>query len=184
MNKDRPPPSPLPPLPILPPPLPVLPSLTPPPALPTLLNLVFSWLEVPPLVSISPAVEEKKLNFRFAVSGCASHTALWKDLCLCEYIADRINYKRIVLFTKYYCPYCKRTEKLFRKQLGRNLFKYNCDVIDVTNTAHEEEIMDELERMTGARTVPRVFINGKCIGGCDDTIEAYKSGRLWRMIFP
>lgn len=32
--------------------------------------------------------------------------------------------------------------------------------------------------MTGAETVPRVFLDGKCIGGGDDTEKLEKSGEL------
>ena len=32
--------------------------------------------------------------------------------------------------------------------------------------------------MTGADTVPRVFIDGECIGGGDDTEELDKQGEL------
>jgi glutaredoxin len=32
--------------------------------------------------------------------------------------------------------------------------------------------------MTGQRTVPNVFIRGKHIGGCDDTIKLQDSGKL------
>jgi hypothetical protein len=37
-------------------------------------------------------------------------------------------------------------------------------------------------KMTGARTVPRVFVNGKCIGGGDDTAALAASGRLAKML--
>jgi glutaredoxin 3 len=33
-------------------------------------------------------------------------------------------------------------------------------------------------KVTGGRTVPRVFINGKCIGGGDDTAKMEKDGKL------
>jgi len=39
-------------------------------------------------------------------------------------------------------------------------------------------IQSELGKMTGATTVPRVFINQEFIGGCDDTLALHKSGQL------
>ncbi|ODM98193.1 Myosin heavy chain 95F [Orchesella cincta] len=42
-------------------------------------------------------------------------------------------------------------------------------------------VQDILLEMTGARTVPRVFINGKCIGGGSDTVALFKSGELQTM---
>lgn len=41
---------------------------------------------------------------------------------------------------------------------------------------------DVLLKITGARSVPRVFVGGKCIGGCDDTLAAQKDGRLEKML--
>ncbi|CUT98683.1 Related to triacylglycerol lipase V [Echinococcus multilocularis] len=73
-----------------------------------------------------------------------------KDLSIGRFIADRINSKKVVLFTKYYCPYCKKVKKIFRKHLGRDSYKEYCDVIDVTATLYEEEIMNELKKMTGS----------------------------------
>ena len=39
-------------------------------------------------------------------------------------------------------------------------------------------IQDELLVITGARSVPRVFVGGALVGGCDDTLDAFASGRL------
>ena len=40
------------------------------------------------------------------------------------------------------------------------------------------EIQDYLGQMTGARSVPRVFVNGKFYGGGDDTAAGVRSGDL------
>ena len=42
--------------------------------------------------------------------------------------------------------------------------------------------MDALNQMTGQRTVPNVFINGKHIGGCDTTIALHSSGELAKLL--
>jgi glutaredoxin 3 len=41
---------------------------------------------------------------------------------------------------------------------------------------------DVLQEMTGARTVPRVFINGKCIGGGNETAAAAADGTLQKLL--
>lgn len=43
-------------------------------------------------------------------------------------------------------------------------------------------IQDALSEIVGRRTVPQVFINGKHIGGSDDTVEAYESGKLAKLL--
>jgi glutaredoxin 3 len=39
-------------------------------------------------------------------------------------------------------------------------------------------IQAELGKLTGATSVPRVFISGKFLGGGDDTVAAAQSGKL------
>ena len=40
------------------------------------------------------------------------------------------------------------------------------------------QLQNVLEGLTGQRTVPNVFIGGKHIGGCTDTVELYHNGEL------
>lgn len=46
------------------------------------------------------------------------------------------------------------------------------------------EIQQALSSLVGRRTVPQVFIDGKHIGGSDDTLEAYQSGQLTKLVGP
>ena len=41
-----------------------------------------------------------------------------------------------------------------------------------------DAIQDYLKTVTGARTVPRVFIGGKCIGGGSETRDLHQQGKL------
>lgn len=41
-----------------------------------------------------------------------------------------------------------------------------------------EEIQAILGEITGARTVPRVFVNGECLGGGSDVKQLYETGKL------
>ncbi|KAJ8423817.1 hypothetical protein Cgig2_017380 [Carnegiea gigantea] len=43
-------------------------------------------------------------------------------------------------------------------------------------------IQDALSGIVSRRTVPQVFINGKHIGGSDDTVEAYRNGELAKLL--
>ena len=45
-----------------------------------------------------------------------------------------------------------------------------------------DSIQGALLDMTGQRTVPNVFINGKHLGGNDDTQNAIKNGQLQTML--
>lgn len=43
---------------------------------------------------------------------------------------------------------------------------------------HGAQLHDALKKITGQNTVPNVFINGKHIGGCDDTLALQRAGQL------
>jgi len=50
--------------------------------------------------------------------------------------------------------------------------------IELDKRADGQDIQNVLNEMTGARTVPRVFLNRKCLGGGTDVKKLYDSGEL------
>lgn len=50
--------------------------------------------------------------------------------------------------------------------------------IELDDREDGDEIQNILAEMTGARTVPRVFVNGKCLGGGTEVKKLYDSGEL------
>ncbi|KAK6628004.1 hypothetical protein RUM43_002100 [Polyplax serrata] len=91
-------------------------------------------------------------------------------------INDLITRDEIVIFSKTYCPYCKMAKEIF-DNLNR---KYT--VIELDKREDGSAIQTVLGQMTGVRTVPRVFLNGRCIGGGNDIKSLYESGRLMDML--
>jgi glutaredoxin 3 len=53
---------------------------------------------------------------------------------------------------------------------------------ELDNMPNGDSIQQTLASMTGQRTVPNVWVNGKHIGGNDDTQQAYRSGSLLSML--
>ncbi|CAF4701923.1 unnamed protein product, partial [Rotaria sp. Silwood2] len=67
------------------------------------------------------------------------------------------------------------------------LSKYKLDnnyhVLELDHLSSKaDQYQNELGKLTGAHTVPRVFINGKCIGGGDDTMALERRGDLERLL--
>jgi len=93
-----------------------------------------------------------------------------------ENVNSLIKQDRVVIFSKTTCPYCWDAKKAF-DGLGQ---KYA--TIELNQHPQGDQIQDLLREMTGARTVPRVFVDGKCIGGGSDTVQLLKSGELSRML--
>ena len=94
-----------------------------------------------------------------------------------ERIKELILGGTVVLFTKSYCPYCKKVKELFR-ELG---------VVDAVITELDEDvdgpaIQAALIEVTGQRSVPCVFVGGQHVGGNDDAQAAAKSGKLQKML--
>ena len=78
----------------------------------------------------------------------------------------------VVVFSKTYCPFCTSVKQLLA-QLGASFKAIELDV-----ESDGSELQSALAEWTGQRTVPNVFINGKHIGGCDDTVALNNGGKL------
>merc|ERR1711964_660621 len=80
----------------------------------------------------------------------------------------------VVVFSKSYCPYCKRAKKALEPfDLQGNLKVYELDTM--TNGA---DIQAALIAIHGVRTVPQVFIRGEYFGDATFTCKAAEDGAL------
>ncbi|KAL7587892.1 hypothetical protein Lser_V15G38177 [Lactuca serriola] len=93
-----------------------------------------------------------------------------------DFVKKTVSSHPIVIFSKSYCPYCKRAKGVF-KELNKKPY-----VIELDEREDGGKIQNALGELVGRRTVPQVFINGKHLGGSDDTIEAYESGELAELL--
>ncbi|XP_057645825.1 glutaredoxin-1 [Chionomys nivalis] len=92
-----------------------------------------------------------------------------------EFVNSKIQPGKVVVFIKPTCPYCQKTQEILRQlPFKQGLLEF----VDITATNNTNEIQDYLEQLTGARTVPRVFIGKDCIGGCNDLITMKQNGEL------
>ncbi|MCD7446691.1 Glutaredoxin-C4 [Datura stramonium] len=92
------------------------------------------------------------------------------------FVKKTISSHSIVIFSKSYCPYCRKAKGVF-KELNQKPY-----VIELDERDDGWSIQDALSEIVGRRTVPQVFINGKHIGGSDDTVEAYENGELAKLL--
>jgi len=79
-----------------------------------------------------------------------------------------INSNSVVIFSFSFCPYCKRAKAALK---NANIAYKSYELDKMKNG---EQIKQLLLEMTGQRTVPNIFINGKHIGGSDD-LQKYLS---------
>lgn len=77
---------------------------------------------------------------------------------------------KIDIYTKDYCPYCKRALALLKsKDVAFNQIK-----IDKQPKLRAPMI----ERAGGKSTVPQIFIGDTHVGGCDDLMLLEREGKL------
>jgi len=76
---------------------------------------------------------------------------------------------KIIIYTKENCSYCTKAKKL----LAEKKLDYQEIRVDL---APEKRI--EMERLSGRRTMPQIFINDQSIGGYDDLFSLVQSGKL------
>ncbi|GAA5159744.1 glutaredoxin 3 [Viridibacterium curvum] len=77
---------------------------------------------------------------------------------------------KVLMYATGVCPYCIRAEQLLRRKGVEEIEKIRVD----TDPARR----DEMITLTGLRTVPQIFINGRHIGGCDDLYALDREGGL------
>uniref|UniRef100_A0A8D0PA84 Glutaredoxin-1 n=1 Tax=Sus scrofa TaxID=9823 RepID=A0A8D0PA84_PIG len=78
------------------------------------------------------------------------------------FVNSKIQPGKVVVFIKPTCPFCRKTQDL----LSQLPFKEGLlEFVNITATSDTTEIQDYLQQLTGARTVPQVFIGKECIGG-------------------
>ena len=91
------------------------------------------------------------------------------------FMNSRVQSGKVVVFIKPTCPYCRKTQEL----LSQLPFKQGLlEFVDITANGDTTEIQDYLQQLTGARTVPWVFIGKECIGGCTDLVNMHERGEL------
>ncbi|XP_036378593.1 glutaredoxin 2 isoform X1 [Megalops cyprinoides] len=93
-----------------------------------------------------------------------------------QFVQDVVSHNCVVIFSKTTCPYCKMAKNVFN-EIGATY-----KVIELDERHDGRTLQEALAQMTGARTVPRVFINGNCIGGGSDTKELHQQGKLVPLI--
>ncbi len=82
--------------------------------------------------------------------------------------------KKIIIYTKSYCPYCVKAKQLLKNK------NVNFTEIDITN--NQSLIEEMLLKSSGRKTVPQIFIDDTHVGGCDDLYALNDKGELDKML--
>ncbi len=80
----------------------------------------------------------------------------------------------LTVYTKDYCPYCVKAKNLL-DSLGAIY-----EEIDITTTP---EIIIELAKKSGMRTVPQIYLWDECLGGYDSIAAMHEKWELIEKIW-
>ncbi|KAL3154837.1 hypothetical protein ABBQ38_011378 [Trebouxia sp. C0009 RCD-2024] len=93
-------------------------------------------------------------------------------------VTKAVQENLVMVFSKSYCPHCVRAKRILDAELGPSKYV----IMELENRSDCPAIQDYLRQLTGARTVPRVFLKGTCIGGGAETAQLQKSGKLKQLL--
>ncbi|XP_072016607.1 uncharacterized protein [Amphiura filiformis] len=93
-----------------------------------------------------------------------------------ELVREIIHEKCVVVFSKTYCGYSRMAKQTL------DSVHAHYEVVELDKRGDGEKIQAVLGKMTGATTVPRVFIKEKCVGGGTEVKALHDSGKLVPML--
>ncbi len=76
----------------------------------------------------------------------------------------------ITIYSKDYCPYCQRAKALLKSK-DVSFTEYDVS-LDMTR------LQEMIQRSSGRRTVPQIFIGDVHVGGFDDLYALERAGKL------
>ena len=87
----------------------------------------------------------------------------------------------VVMFALEWCEFCWALRKFFAAH-GIPYRSVDLDSVPFQENNLGGEIRTVLHRMLKTPTIPQVFVGGKPIGGCTDTLELFRTGELQAML--
>lgn len=91
-------------------------------------------------------------------------------------VQEFINSNKVMVFSKTTCPFCTKVKELFKS------LNVQYELLELDIAENGSALQNALFELSGQKTVPNVFINGKHLGGCDDTLKAHAENQLLNMI--
>lgn len=101
------------------------------------------------------------------------------DAFVTKVLSDRNQ--PIVMFALEWCEFCWSVRRLFKE------FAIPYQSIDLDSAEYQQDnwggqIRNVLKARTNSPTIPQIFIDGRHIGGCTETLDAFNEGRLQELL--
>lgn len=106
-------------------------------------------------------------------TGCRHHSTSRERAN--RFVSSQVSRGKVLVFSKTFCPSSKTAKAAIRKLVKSGA---NVTVHELNLRGNGKRVQDALERLTGARTVPRVFVGGRFVGGGNNVTRLSKDGEL------
>ncbi len=93
-----------------------------------------------------------------------------------EFLDSMMKRNKIVIISATYCQFCSKLKVLFI-ELKQRFVSLEIDIIP-----NGREVFAEVVGRTNVHTVPQIFVRGKFVGGYDEIIGIYKTGKLEHLL--
>ena len=80
---------------------------------------------------------------------------------------------KVVIYGSEYCSYCMAARMLLRKKGVE---------FDDISVSQDPAMLEEMQRKSGKRSVPQIFIDGNAVGGFDELYSLEQSGDLDQLL--
>ncbi|XP_063312816.1 glutaredoxin-1-like [Pelobates fuscus] len=92
-----------------------------------------------------------------------------------KFVQSKLKASKVTMFEKPSCPFCVRAKAILK---GYKFKEGHLEIVDISSLDILSSVQDYFLKKTGERTVPRIFIEEECIGGCSDLVPLDSSGKL------
>jgi cysteine synthase A len=93
--------------------------------------------------------------------------------------ADAAN--PVVMFALEWCEFCWSVRRMF-EAYGIPYRSVDLDSVEYQKDDWGGQIRAALTAETGIATIPQIFVGGELVGGCTDAFDAWREGRLQRLL--
>ena len=91
-------------------------------------------------------------------------------------ISDLFATHKVVIFSKSFCPYCSKSKSTFQKT------GVQVHVVELDKRPDGPGLQEDISKLSGIKTVPQTFLDGKFIGDNSQITKLYDTGKLTEML--
>ena len=123
-------------------------------------------------------------GYRFDASGGAAAPAAPLEEPkpeIAAFVEKKIGEEPVVMFALEWCEFCWSVRKMF-EAAGIPYITVDLDSVEYQKDNLGGDIRVVLRHMTGAPTIPQIFVGGQHMGGATETFDAFNTGDLQKLL--